>query len=174
MKKVLAIVLCVCIALTLSLVVMAESSPKTSVVVRKGTISKLDGTTVPADTYVEVAEDNTVTVKSDKTYGNFNKWSIYKVVQTANGTTTYEEAKEGVDYTIVSGSLKDGTLVIKPLTEIVVAGDYNNVTTNPANASSVSGSSHSSKTGDVEVMYIAFALLAAGAVLLGAKKQLSK
>ena len=121
MKKVLAIVLCVCIALTLTVAVMAES-PQTKVIVRKGTANKQDGASIPQDTFVEVGEDDTVTVKAnEKTYGKFNKWTIYVVRETEDGEVEYVEAEEGVDYEIVSGSLEDGTMVIRPIHHIAVA-----------------------------------------------------
>ena len=172
MKKVLAVVLCVCIALTLSVAVMAESSPQTKVIVRKGNAYKQDNATIPEDTAVEIGEDDTVKVKAnEKTYGKFNNWTIYVI----NEDGEYEEAVQGVDYEIVSGSLNDGTLVIKPINKITIAGNYNGTITDPAKASTVPGKKpSSSKTGDIEVMYIALALLAAGAVALGAKKQFAK
>ena len=165
MKKVLAVVLCVCIALTLAVSVMAESSPETKVIGRK-----LSG--LPEDTWTEVGEDDIVTVKAnEKTYGKFNKWSIY--VYTQDGE--YKEAKEGVDYEIVEGSLTDKTLAFKAINRVAVAGNYNGTITDPAKVSSAPGKKpQSSKTGDFGVIYIAFAMLAASAVVFGAKKQLSK
>ena len=139
MKKILAIVLCVCIALTLSVSVMAASSPANRVIIRKGIATKADGSSIATDTFVEVAEDNSITVTAnEKVYGKFNSWTIY-VVKTVDGSdkVEYVEAKEGVDYTIVSGSLKDGTIVIKPINKIAVAGNYANAVTNPAEVSTV-------------------------------------
>ena len=176
MKKVLAIILCVLIALTLSVSVLAESSPENKVIIRKGVGTKQDGSGIPADTFVEVAEDSSVTVTAnEKVYGKFNKWSIY-VIKNVGGTEQTVEAKEGVDYTIVSGSLKDGTIVIKPINQVVIAGNYNNTITDPLETSEKPGKPvSSSKTGsDLSVMYIALVLLAASAVVFGAKRQLSK
>ena len=177
MKKVLAIVLCALIALSLTFAAMAAPSPENKVIIRKGIATKQDGSNIPVDTFVEVAEDNTVTVTAnEKTYGKFNKWTIY-VVKTVEGSdeVEYVEAKEGVDYVIVSGSVNDATLVIKPINQIAIAGNYAGKVTDPAKVSSVPGTTPKSvKTGDVNVMFAVIALLAAGAVVLGAKRKIAE
>ena len=130
MKKVLAVILCVCIALTLSVAVVAETSPQNSVVIRKGIGTKQDGSSIPQDTFVEVAEDNTVTVKAnEKTYGTFNKWSIFVIGEDGE----YTEATEGEDFEIVDGDLESTEITIKPLgdSKISVAGNYNDKDTDP-------------------------------------------
>ena len=182
MKKVLAIVLCVCLALTLSVSAMAAGSPENNVIVRKGDASKQTGDTsasFPVDTFVEVAPDNTVTVvANEKTYGTFNSWSIYVLSNVAgtSGALKATAAKAGVDYTVVSGNLKSKTLVIKSINRLAVCGNYGGTITDPLSASTVPGTKpdKSPKHGDLNVMYIAIAMLAAGAVLFGAKRQLSK
>lgn len=179
MKKLLAIVLCVCLALTISLTAMAAPSPENSVIIRKGDGTAQDGSSIPEDTYVSVAEDNTVTIKAgdEKVYGKFDSWSIY-VLQAIPGTTKYKAvaAKLNVDYVIVSGSLDSDTLVIKPLTKISVCGNYADTVTDPLSVSSVPGTKTDKgpKTGDMSAMYIAVLLLAGCAFAFGAKRQLSK
>lgn len=177
MKKILSVALCVIIALTLSVAAMAVSSPENKVIIRKGIATKQDGSNIPVDTFVEVAEDNTVTVTADeKTYGKFNKWTIY-VVKTVDGSdkVEYVEAKEGVDYVIVSGSLNDSTLVIKPINQIAIAGNYAGTVTDPAKASSVPGTTPKSvKTGDVNAIYAVIVMLAAGAVAFGVKRKIAE
>lgn len=194
MKKVLAIVLCVCLVFALSVSAMALESPQNNVIFRKCTAEK-DGTTVPEDTFIEVAEDGTVTAKANEAkYGTFNSWSIY-VISDVTGTSAATStgvsaasvlelavtqkatvAKEGVDYTVVSGNLKSQTLVIKPINRLAICGNYSGTITDPLSASSVPGtkSDKSGRWGDLNVMYVAIVMLAAGAVLFGAKRQLSK
>lgn len=134
MKKLLAIVLCVCIALTLSVSVLAESSPQNTIIIRRGVGTKQDGSNIPQDTFVEVAANNTVTVKAnEKTYGKFNSWTIYVVTDDGE----YVEAEEGVDFEIVNGSLDSTTLTFKSLSDspLTVAGNYNGEITDPSGAS---------------------------------------
>ena len=137
MKKILTVVLCICVALTLTVSAMAVSSPENKVIVREGTATQEDGTTIPEDTFAAVSDDHSITVTAnEKVYGKFNNWTIFVVKQTGStGAVEYTAAKEGVDYTIVSGSLTDGTLVIKPISQIAVCGNYASKTTDPAKAS---------------------------------------
>lgn len=199
MKKVLTVVLCICLALTLSISAMAEASPENKVIIRKGTGTKQDGSTVPADTYVELAEDNTITVTADPKYGTFVNWSVYvvsEVTGTAKGTsngigaanvlelatkTTATDAKQGVDYTIVSGSLTATTMTVKPISRIAICGNYKNAAgevliTDPLSSSDTAGTpSGSPTTNDVnKVLYVSLFMLAAAAVVFGVKRQLSK
>ena len=199
MKKILAVVLCLCIALTLSVAAMAEASPENKVIVRKGTGTKADGTVVPEDTFVEIAEDGTITVTADPKYGTFVNWSVY-VISDVTGTASTSEfgagaasilnlatttkatdAKQGTDYTIVAGTLTTTTLTVRPISRIAICGNYKNAAgqtliTDPLSASSVEGKATdtSSKTNDVNYVYIAIVMLAAAAVVFGAKRQFSK
>ncbi|MBO4432525.1 MAG: hypothetical protein J5852_03220 [Clostridia bacterium] len=130
MKKVLAVILCVCIALTLSVSVIAEESPQNTVIIRKGVGTKQDGTTIGQDTFVEVASDDSVTVKAnEKTYGTFNKWSIFVVGEDGE----YTEAEEGTDFEIVDGDLESEEITVKPIggSKIAIAGNYNEKDTAP-------------------------------------------
>lgn len=178
MKKILAVILCVCLALTLSFAAMAAESPENKVIFRKCMAEKGD-TAVSEDTFVEVAEGGTVTAKANEAkYGKFNGWSVYVISDVAgtSGALKATAAKAGVDYTVVSGNLKSKTLVIKPIKRLAICGNYKGTITDPLSASTVPGTKpdKTSKWGDSGVMYIAIAMLAAGAVLFGAKRQLSK
>ncbi|MBO4433576.1 MAG: hypothetical protein J5852_08605, partial [Clostridia bacterium] len=178
---------------TLSISAMAEASPENKVIIRKGTGTKQDGSTVSADTWVEVAEDNTITVVADPKYGTFNSWSIYvvsEVTDTAAGTAngfgaaslvnlaTKDKAAtavEGTDYEIVSGTLKTTTLTVRPISKIAICGNYSNTITDPLSDSSTPGTSTAPKTGDMnKVIYVSIAMLAAAAVVFTVKRQLSK
>ena len=205
MKKILALVICVCIALTLSVSVMAESSPENKVIVRKATATKSDSATagdvpVQEDTFVEMADDGTITVTANDAYGIFVDWSVYKISEVTGTSATFKgasgaasvlnlatatqkatDAKQGVDYTIVSGSLTSRTMTVKPISRIAICGNYKNaagqvLVTDPLSDSSVAGTpvDKSAHTGDLKVMYIALVMLAAAAVVFGAKRQLSK
>lgn len=202
MKKVLALVLCVIIALTLSVSAFAESSPESGVIIIKGIGTKQSGASIPKDTYVQISEDEIITAVADEeTYGKFIDWSIY-VIDTATGTAaefnagagaasvlnlataTYSTAKEGTDYTILSGySLKTKTIKIKRIGEhkLAICGNYYNekgqkTVTDPLKTSDAPGnpttSSHTSN--DLGIMYVAIVMLAAAAVVFGVKRQLSK
>lgn len=172
MKKVLAILLCVCFAFTLSVTAFAAESPSNKVVVVKGVGTKQDGTVVPVDTFVDIADDSSVTVVADeKTYGKFDGWTIFIV----NDDGTYTEAKEGTDYTVKEGDLFSDKIVIVPINKIAIAGNYAGKITDPAKGSKPQDTQKDSpKTGDIDVMYAVVLLLAAGAVVFGAKRQLSK
>ncbi len=172
MKRVLAVVLCLCLAFTLSVTAFAVGSPSNKVVVRKGVGTKQDGTVIPVDTFVDISDDSSVTIVADeKTYGKFDGWTIYLV----NEDGTYTEAKPGVDYTVKEGDLSSDKLVIVPINKIAVAGNYAGKITDPAKSSDVEGTKKDSpKTGDIDIMYAVAVLLAAGAVIFGAKRQLSK
>ena len=133
MKKVLAVILCVCIALTLSVSALAEASPESSVSGTKAIVIK-DGKTVASDTYTAVSGDDDVTFKADeKTYGKFNKWTIFVVGEDGE----YTEAEEGVDYEIVKGDLESTEITLKPIggSAITVAGNYNDKETDPSKGS---------------------------------------
>ncbi len=172
MKKVLAIVICLCIALTVSVSAFAASSPANKVKVVAGIGTKQDGGSIPTDTFVDIADDSSITVVADeKNYGKFDKWIIYII----NDNGTYTEAKEGTDYTVKSGSLGDKNLTIVPISRVAITGNYGGKITDPAKPSTaVTSSANSPKTGDVNVAYAIMVLLAAGALVFGAKRQLSK
>lgn len=140
MKKLLTVVLCICVALTVTVSAMANSSPENKVIIREGDATQQDGTIIPEDTFTNVSEDHSVTVTAnEKIYGKFNNWTIFLVKQTGNtGTVGYVAAVEGVDYTIVNGSLVSSTIVVKPINQIAICGNYSGIITDPAKASNIS------------------------------------
>ncbi|MBR4910266.1 MAG: hypothetical protein IKZ47_02955 [Clostridia bacterium] len=200
MKKILAIVLCVVIALTLSISAMAESSPENNVIIRKATATKNTGAAIPEDTFVELGDDGTITVVADEAkYGKFIDWSVYVISDVTGTASEFEagagsadllelattqkatDAKLGTDYTIVAGGLTEKTMTVKPISRIAICGNYYNANnqatkTDPLSASSVAGTvaDTSSKTSDLSILYISLVMLAAAAVIFGAKRQLSK
>lgn len=178
MKKILAVVLCICIVLTLAVSAMAESSPKNKVLGRKAIILKNGSISVVEDTWTELSADGDITFKADaEKYGKFNSWRVYKfAAASGTGKETYTEAAAGTDYQLISGSATSDSITIKPLGDslIVVTGNYNGKVTDPAAASSSSTTPTSPKHGDVNAMAAVIVLLAAGALLFGAKRQLSK
>ena len=160
----------------------------TNVVIRKGNGTREDGTAMRPDAFVYVPVGSTVTATADEaTYGKFNNWSIYVIEDatttgaTAGGaslitlaaTQKATKAKANTDYTVVDGSLKSKTVKIKVLStkKLAICGNYANKITDPLKGSSEDGSP---KTNDLGVMYAVITLLIAGAVVFGAKRQLSK
>lgn len=137
MKKVLAIILCVCIALTISVTAFAASSPQNKVIVRKAVATKQDGTIIAVDTPVDVADDNTVTAVADeKTYGKFDGWKIY-IVDETTGEVTEKEAVVNVDYKLVKGDANSQEITIIPINKIAIAGNYAGKTTDPTKSSNI-------------------------------------
>ena len=101
--------------------------------------------------------------------------NIINRINKINDNGTYTEAKEGTDYTVKSGSLGDKNLTIVPISRVAITGNYGGKITDPAKPSTaVTSSANSPKTGDVNVAYAIMVLLAAGALVFGAKRQLSK
>ena len=183
MKKIFAIVLCVCLALTVSVSVMAASSPQNNVIVIKGEGTDESGAAIKEDTYVTVSENGVITVTSSSKYGKFDSWSIYVVEETVDPTTGVAKkvtrlAKLNEDFVIVTGDLKSDTIKIKPISsgvKIAVAGNYGNTITDPLKTSDAAGTpAKSDKTGDASAMLLVVSLLSGAAVLFGAKRQFSK
>ncbi len=167
MKKIIALVLSAIMICCFSVTAFAAKSPtaseKITVVVRKADVTNPTG-----KVDIEYTLDNgaTITVKSDKIYGTFNSWSIYKSKDV--------EAVQGVDYEIVKGSLTSSELVINAKTSIILCGNYNNVKTDPSAASNADSSDSAPQTGDMTVAYAVVIMLAAAAFCFGVKKVYSK
>ena len=190
MKKIIATILCLVCAFSLTLGVCAEKSPeatvKYEVTLYKGT--PVDGLSKAGEAQI-VNEGGIVTAKAIESEGTFNSWTIYKAA-TATGTAGANEgglitlsaaatplasvtaAVEVTDYTIVSGSLTSATLSIKPLTSLIICANYNGQITDPVTG--VAKKSDSPKTGYNTAIVFAVVMLGAAAVTFGAKKQLSK
>ena len=172
MKKVFAIVLSLILVFALSITAFAAKSPTGqkyyNVTLQKGiAVEGVESAGVNA----VIDEDGNVHVKADPKEGTFNSWSIYKIVKT-NGKQKITKAVNGKDYEILSGSLNSKDLVIKPLADIVICGNYNGKITDPSTGKAKQDKS--SKTGDVEVLYLSVIMLASLSVCAAAKKQLSK
>lgn len=150
MKKLLALVLAVLVVCAVPAMAFAADSPGGkkiyNVTVQKASIDGTDKTQTTVD------DGGNITVKVDASVGTFNNWKIYKVSTTTadagvaaeaavltvgdlTAATKYVEAVEGTDYTIVSGSLKSTTVTVKPLTDIVICANYNNMLTDPQTGS---------------------------------------
>lgn len=190
MKKIIATILCLVCAFTVSVSVCAEESPKDpikyEVTLFKGTPS--GGLSKSGEAQI-INNGETVTASAIASEGTFNSWAIYKVV-TATGTSAAGEsevvtlsatatplanisaATVGTDYEIISGSLKSASITIKPLTSLIICANYNGQITDPVTG--VAKKSDSPKTGSNTAMIFAIVMLGAAAVTFGAKKQLAK
>ncbi len=196
MKKLIAIVLCIAVALSLSVTAFAAESPvadkQIQIIIRKANGSK---GFEKCDVAYTIDHGVEVTVTSDDDHGNFDSWSIYKIKSTVTGTSAkanagisalsvlnlavsgqYVKAVEGKDYDVTKGSLTSKTITITPYTDIVICGNYDGKVTNPSKDSSAPGEkpATSPQTGDMTVLYGVIVMLAAAAIVFGAKKQLAK
>lgn len=160
MKKIAALILALVFIMGLSVTALAVDSPGAKPV-NKVVIINGVGANKQSST---VVSGETVKMVSDSTKGTFNNWAVYK----ADGT----KAVEGVDYVITSGSLKDATVEIKPLTDIIITGNYDGKVVNPITGEQQKPTSPES--GDFAVVYMALIMLAAAACGFAAKKQLAK
>ena len=173
MKKILALLLAALIVCALPVVAMAAKNPSSEkvfqVTVQKGAV---DGQTADKS-QVTVAENGAITMKAVESAGKFNSWKVYKAVDAtaaAAANVKYVEATANVDYVIVSGSLTESTITIKPLTDIVVCGNYDGKITDPqtGNASSVSD-----KTGYNFALLAVVCVLAVAGAGVAAKKAIA-
>ena len=169
MKKLIALALAALIVCALPVMAMAEPTPSPEapnlvhINIRKGTIQGSTNNAATTD------GQGNITVVADPTLGKFNNWTIFKVVdgqaqQAAIGTTAetkYVAAVEGVDYVIVSGTLTTTTLTVRPLTDLVICGNYDGKITDPKTGES---GSTAPKTGaNTAVLIVVAALALAGA-----------
>lgn len=171
MKKIIALVLSIVIVCCFSVTAFAAESPvateKITVIVRKGNTTS---SSIKVDVEYTLDEDDTVTVTADEEeYGEFNNWSIYKVVE---GKTV--AAVEGVDYEIVKGSANSKEFTIKLKTAVIICANYNDVVTDPLKDSTVDDSDKAPTTGDMTAAYIAVVMLAVAVFGFGVKKVYSK
>ncbi len=194
MKKIIALVLSIVLVCCFSVTAFAADSPtagqKYSVTIRKATgndpVSK-------ADIKYTVEKDTILTVKADEAkYGKFDSWSIYKVEETATGTsapvnsgimtlsainlatTNAVAAVENTDYEIVSGSLTSKELTIKVKNDIIICANYGGEITDPNVNSNADNSANAPQTGDVTALYAGAIMLAVVAFGFGVKKVYSK
>ena len=159
MKKVFAVILAVVLVMSLSVTAFAAvQSPEGS---RFNKVYIINGIGAKTET-IEVNVGESVPLKADVSKGTFNEWTIYKM----DGTP----AVPGTDYQL-EGKLTDPNVVITPLTNLIVTGNYDGKKT-PFTITN--GEPQSPQTGDstVVVMVAVMALALAGACV--AKKQLAK
>lgn len=170
MKKTLAILLAVVMLFALAAPVMAASSPvagkKLTVVVVKAPEAKPETQTV---TVAEDVNDGTMTLTYTAAEKNndaaFTKWTVYR----RDGSV----AVLGTDYTLAGGTALTGlTIKIIPLTDLIVAANYGDKTTDIKDAQATF-QDKSEPTGDMIVAFAAVMIVAlAGTVVC--KKQLAK
>ena len=160
MKKVFAILLAAVLVMALSVTTFAAGVSPEGVSYYKVYIINGNG----AKTQIEkVSVGDEVTLVADPKKGDFDGWKIFK----ADGTP----AVEGKDYTIVSGSLDESPLVIIPLANLIITGNYNGVETD---FEIDNGEVTSPQTGDVAVYTLCSVMVLALAGAAVAKKQLVK
>lgn len=138
MKKFIALALAALIVCALPVMALAVDSPAAQemvkVVIQKATA---DG----GNQTVEIVRGTgTITVTADPTQGTFREWMIYKVEDDAatgaaigdvTAAAKYTKAVQGTDYEIVSGTLTTSPLTVRPLTDIVITGNYDKKITDP-------------------------------------------
>ena len=159
MKKFLAIVLTVVLVMSLSVTAFAADSAEG---VSHFTVFSINGNGAVTNSE-NIAVGESVTLEADEAKGEFNEWIIYK----ADGTI----AKEGVDYTISGGTLKDKNVKIVPLANIIITGNYEGKKTEFVVNN---GEPESPKTGDVAVVALSVVAMVSLAGACVAKKQLAK
>lgn len=160
MKKVFAILLAAMLVMSLSVTAFAVGASPEGVSYHKIYIINGSG----ADTHTQkVSIGEKVTLIADPKQGDFDEWKIFK----ADGTP----AVEGKDYTIVSGSLTSSPLVIIPMTNLIITGNYNGVNTE---FDINNGEVTSPQTSDTAVYVLCSVMVLALAGAVVAKKQLVK
>lgn len=160
MKKVFAILLAALLVMALSVTAFAAGESPEGVSYYKVHIINGDG----AKTQIEkVSVGDEITLEADPEQGEFDGWSIY----TADGS----EAVEGEDYKIVSGSLTKSPLVIIPMANLIITGNYDGEETD---FEIDNGEVTSPQTGDMAVYALCSVMVLALAGAAVAKKQLVK
>ncbi len=120
MKKFIALLLSILLLVSFSVTAFASKSPVAKPVFN---VTIINGANADPVVSTQDGTDNLI-IESKPENGKFDEWVIYK----ADGVTI---AIEGVDYKVVEGSLTDDKLVITPLVELVICGNYNGVVTKP-------------------------------------------
>ncbi len=167
MKKVISLIVCVALVLTLSVSAFAAEkvqSPQVKGMLRKGTGVQ---TILNIDTWYDMGGNVHAIVKANKEYGTFNSWTFFK----EDGT----KATKDVDFNFVTGDEKSEQVEFTTKVSIIVCGNYNNTPTDPLKPSSDTPEKKeekSDKTGDI-VIPVASVLLLAGAAFVFASKKVS-
>ncbi len=159
MKKVFALIIAVILVMSLSVTAFAaKNSPSGDTF---HIVHVINGQGADTDIHkVKVGESVELIAKDSN--GTFDEWKIYRT----DGTP----AVPGTDYTI-SGKLTDKKIVVSPLTNLIVTGNYNGKDTS---FEIKNGEVHSPKTGDTAVAVIAAVMVLSLAGAVVAKKQMAK
>lgn len=178
MKKFIALALAALIVCALPVMALAADSPAAEETI-KVTIQKATADGASNKTVEVVRGQGTITVVADPTQGTFREWTIFKVettnaqsgaIGTLTAETKYSVAKEGTDYTIVDGTLKTSPLTVKPLTDIVICGNYDSKITDPQTGEA---KENAPKTGANTVAMVVIAVLALAGAGVATKKVLA-
>ena len=172
MKKLIALILSIIMVCSLCVTAFAAESPtaseKIAVTVVKGEILKPDG---KPDVKYTIDKGETVIVKQNEKYGDFDNWIVYKVP--TDGAKP-EVAVAGVDYEIIKGSLNESELTIKAKTTLIICGNYGGVVTDPLSNSNADNSANAPQTGDMTAVYAIVVMLAVAMLGFSVKKVYSK
>lgn len=159
MKKVFALIIAVILVMSLS--VTAFAAKNSPVVNPFNTVQVINGQGANTEIHkVNIGESVELVAKDN--IGKFDGWKVYLT----DGTP----AVPGTHYTIV-GNLTDKTIVLKPLTNLIVTGNYNGKDTT---FKIQNGEATSPKTGDTAVVAIASVMVLSLAGAVVAKKQMAK
>lgn len=154
MKKLLAVLFCVAILATcMAVPAFAEGSPSGKPVYKVEVESFASGSST--SNVHTVVEGDTVKLTTDENSKHtFTGWVI--------------EGVEGVDYEIVSGSLKSETIVIRPLADIKVEESYD--VKGSAGEGTTNDSDKAPETGNSALALAVLAVAGAFVVMVSTKK----
>ena len=159
MKKVFALIIAVILVMSLSVTAFAAKNSPTANPFN--TVQVINGQGANTDVHKVVIGESVELVAKDS-IGPFNKWVVYRT----DGTL----AEPGVDY-IITGKLTDKIIVIKPLVNLIVTGNYNGKETT---FKIDNGEATSPKTGDTAMVVFASVMVLSLAGAVVAKKQMAK
>ncbi len=121
MKKVIATLIAVMVLVASFATVTAFAAPSPSAKPEyKIEITTYSTGEATEGTYTTLEDGSIQLDKAEDAEGTFKGWVINVIDDQGNAVA----AVEGVDYVVISGSLEDGTLVIKPLTDLVIKETY--------------------------------------------------
>lgn len=160
MKKVFAILLAAVLVMSLSVTAFAAGSSPEGVSYYK--VYVINGNGAETESH-KVPVGDEIELEADPDKGDFDGWSIYK----ADGSA----AVKGKDYEIVSGSLSKSPLIIIPMANLIVTGNYDGEDTD---FEIDNEEPTSPQTGDIAVYALGAVMVLSLAGAAVAKKQLAK
>lgn len=164
MKKVFAVLLVLAMVFCAGMVAFAEPVDDSPVAGKIFQLKYADGIGHGFTSYT-IREGQSKTFTADPEKGKFDSWSFYR----SNGSV----AKEGKDYTIVSGTATTIEIEFEPYVDVIVTANYNGKITDPLTAGEKKPVNP--KTGDFNEMALVWMIgLAALSMVVVSKKQLSK